>query len=132
MNMIIFEIVIGILTIIGISFNLGRIRTFGRLKLRQLSDNMERDNTELHIKLAKDILRCCIAVTNQTYVDELKADNRFGLAEQESARLMTTQLFLITLGKDTKKVLSKIFGDLDLWIKVNMEDMIAESKKKEE
>ena len=65
--------------------------------------------------LSETITKCVIA-TNQTYVDNLKAQGAFDMDAQKIAFQKTYDAVLIILADDAKNYLTNIVGDFNTYL----------------
>lgn len=100
--------VIGLLT--------GFIIQFLKVKEKEINDKLENENLEIYITMLNDTIIACVMATTQTYVEALKKENAFTKEAQEEAFRRTYEAIMATLTEESKKYLTKIYGDLEAYI----------------
>lgn len=78
---------------------------------------------------SEDIVKKCVAMVNQTFVDSLKKEGTFDLEAQKKAFEMAREEILKMLSFDTQALIMDQLGDIDDWLKVQIEAAVASEKK---
>lgn len=81
-----------------------------------------------YLIMLKDTITTCVAATNQTYVEALKNKNAFDKEAQEYAYKTTYNAVMAILTEESTVYLNSAVGDLEEYIKQQIEGTIAESK----
>ena len=82
-----------------------------------------------YIDLLSSTIKECVTSTNQVYVNSLKAQEKFTVDAQHEAFKMTYDKVMTILSEDAVKVLSTIYGDLDLYITSKIESEVLRENK---
>lgn len=77
-----------------------------------------------YIDLLSSTIKEAVVSTNQTYTNSLKRQGEFTLDAQKEAFKMTYDKVMTILSQDAVKVLSTIYGDLDLYITSKIESEV--------
>lgn len=113
----IFEVCIipllGILTGFAVKF----IKT----KSAQIQARIDNELVDKYVGLASDVITACVVSTNQTYIESLKKEGRFDTEAQKLAFDKTVTSVERILSDEAKKVLTEAFGDLDAYIRNQIE-----------
>lgn len=83
-----------------------------------------------YIKMLADTITTCVIATNQTYVDSLKEQGKFNEEAQKQAFNLTLNAVLAILGAEGQEYLTEIYGDLNIYIKQQIEVAVNQNKKK--
>lgn len=83
-----------------------------------------------YIKMLADTITTCVIATNQTYVDSLKEQGKFDKEAQKQAFNFTLDAVLAILGDEGQEYLAEIYGDLNTYIKQQIEVSVNKNKKK--
>lgn len=83
-----------------------------------------------YIKMLADTITTCVIATNQTYVDSLKEQGKFDEEAQKQAFNFTLDAVLAILGDEGQEYLAEIYGDLNTYIKQQIEVSVNKNKKK--
>lgn len=89
------------------------------------SDNEVVDEYLLDIT---DIIYQAVICTTQTYVDALKAEGKFDAEAQAKAFEMTKDTVMVLLAEDAILFLADMYGDVDLWLKTKIEQIVNDTK----
>lgn len=81
-----------------------------------------------YIDLLSSTIKEAVTSTNQVYVNALKAHNEFSSDAQKEAFKMTYDKVMTILSEDAVKVLTTIYGDLDLYIETKIESEVLANK----
>lgn len=82
-----------------------------------------------YIDMLVNTVNACVIATNQTYVETLKAEGSFDEEAQKKAFEMTYQSVLNILSEDAKKYLTSAIGDLDEFLRKQIEVEVNINKK---
>ena len=95
--------------------------------------NAEMDNAlfEKYTQMLLQTVEACVNATNQTYVDELKKQGKFGWEEHDIAYHKTLDAVKAILSAEAQKYLAEIYGDLDLYIANLIQDNVRFLKMSE-
>ena len=111
---------IGVLTGFGIKWL--------KAKEVQVLEKVDSDLGDKYIAMLFDTISTCVTATTQTYVDSLKAQDKFDAAAQKTALLMTKDAVLTTLNDEAREYLSTIYGDLNAFIIAKIESEVKAQK----
>lgn len=98
---------------------------FMRLKKKFID---ETDSYRALVKL-ENIVMIAVEVTNQTYVDALKAEGKFDVAAHIKAFEKTKQNVIDNIDNKTKKILEKYLKNLDAYIDLCIEKDVKVKKR---
>lgn len=90
-------------------------------KRQEITSTMDEAQKAKYIAMLIETIEDCIKATNQTYVDSLKASGSFNKEAQEKAFKKTYDNIMLILSEESKKYLTEIYGDLDVYIKQKVE-----------
>lgn len=76
-----------------------------------------------------EIVMNSVKTVTQTFVDTLKKDGKFDKASQEEAMKRCLELVQSQLTDDAKKFIQDNFGDIQTWLKTQIESIIYSLKK---
>ena len=84
--------------------------------------------TQMAIRMneATDAVIDAIQNTTQTYVWYMKNNNAFDIQAQKEALRLTTETAKLLMSDAAKETITKVSGDVDVWIKTMIESKIAE------
>lgn len=89
---------------------------FVKSKVSELKENNNNELFNKYLDMLVDFVETCVVATNQTYVDSLKAQGRFGPEEQNIAYHKTFDAVKAIMTEEMQKVLSEVYTDLDFYI----------------
>lgn len=100
------------------------------LAAKQKEVEMNRANTAFKATERKiwNIIRSAVDTTNQTFVDALKKDNKFDKDAWEQAYKKTYVAIMKQLSADTLDFINVAYGDVDEYIRNQVESYIADGK----
>ncbi len=107
---------IGILCTYGIAFM--------RKKVKEMQDNSQNELFNKYSDMLMGIVETCVIATNQTYVDELKEQGRFGPEEHDIAYHKTFDAIKALLTEEMQKVLTEVYTDLDFYISQLIQEQV--------
>ena len=99
-----------------------------RAKETEALDKVDSDMGDKYISLLFDTITTCVSATSQTYVDSLKAQNKFDAEAQKIAFEKSYNAVMTTLSEEAKQYLSIIYGDLTAFIKTKIEAEVKTQK----
>ncbi len=99
---------IGILCTYGIAFM--------HKKIKELQDNVKNELFTKYSDMLVSIIETCVIATNQTYVEELKKQGRFGPEEHDIAYHKTFDAVKALMTEEMQKVLGEVYKDIDFYI----------------
>mgnify|MGYP004654040737 CR=1 FL=1 len=76
------------------------------------------------MRLVENAVDC----VSQTYVDTLKKQGKFDAEAQKNAYNQAVEAITKLMDDDMKQVLTSIYGDLTIWMKVTIEAYIKSQK----
>lgn len=107
---------IGILCSYGIAFM--------QKKVKEMQVNANNDLFNKYSDMLMGIVETCVIATNQTYVDELKEQGRFGPEEHDVAYHKTFDAIKALLTEEMQKVLTEVYTDLDFYISQLIQEQV--------
>ena len=107
---------IGILCSYGIAFM--------QKKVKEMQVNANNDLFNKYSDMLMGIVETCVIATNQTYVDELKEQGRFGPDEHDVAYHKTFDAIKALLTEEMQKVLTEVYTDLDFYISQLIQEQV--------
>ncbi len=107
---------IGILCSYGIAFM--------HKKLKEMQDNVKNDLFNKYSDMLMGIVETCVIATNQTYVDELKEQGRFGPEEHDIAYHKTFDAIKALMTEEMQKVLTEVYTDIDFYISQLIQEQV--------
>lgn len=110
----------GILCAYGIAF----LKKYAE-GIKEQTDN---DLYDKYIDMLISTIETCVIATNQTYVDELKKQGKFGPEEHDIAYHKTLDAVKAILSEEAQKYLATIYGDLDFYISQLIQESVRVNK----
>lgn len=107
---------IGILCSYGIAFM--------QKKVKEMQANAQNELFNKYSDMLMGIVETCVIATNQTYVDELKEQGRFGPEEHDIAYHKTFDAIKSLLTEEMQKVLTEVYTDLDFYISQLIQEQV--------
>lgn len=101
---------------------------FINAKKNQIISTTENELQKKYIDMLANTINSCVIATNQTYVDAMKNQNAFDKEAQQKAFDKTVTAVEAILTDDARKYLSAAYGDLDLYIKQQIEATVKLEK----
>lgn len=101
---------------------------FIQAKKNQVISLTENELQKKYIDMLANTINSCVIATNQTYVDAMKNQNAFDKEAQQKAFEKTVTAVEAILTDDARKYLSAAYGDLDLYIKQQIEATVKLEK----
>ncbi len=107
---------IGILCSYGIAFM--------RKKVKEMQEKSQNDLFNKYSDMLISIIETCVIATNQTYVDELKEQGRFGPEEHDIAYHKTFDAVKALMTEEMQKVLTEVYTDIDFYISQLIQEQV--------
>ena len=99
-----------------------------KVKKTELAAQTDNELAKKYMDLLANTIETCVIATNQTYVDALKDKNAFDEAAQKEAFKKTYEAVLTILTDEAQVYLSNAVGDLELYIKQQIEATVNANK----
>ncbi len=115
-----------IIPLLGILCNF--LIEFIKIKKAEVAAQTDNELAKKYMDLLVDTIETCVIATNQTYVDALKDKNAFDAEAQKEAFKKTYEAVYAILTDEAKKYLEQIVGDLELYIKQQIEAAVNTNK----
>lgn len=87
-----------------------------RAKTNELTKISNNDTLDKYLKMLAETVSKCVIATNQTYVDNLKAQGKFDGPAQKTAFLMTLDAVMDIMGEEVIIYLNEACGDISIYI----------------
>lgn len=97
-------------------------------KKSEIEDNQKNSDFSNTITKALEIVETVVKYVSQTYVDDLKAKGTFDADAQAEALNKAMETIQSQLDEDTKNLIITAYGDLQQWLRVQIESTIKDSK----
>lgn len=97
-------------------------------KKSEIEDNQKNSDFSNTITKALEIVETVVKYVSQTYVDDLKAKGAFDADAQAEALNKAMETIQSQLDEDTKNLIITAYGDLQQWLRVQIESTIKDSK----
>ena len=107
---------IGILCTYGIAFL--------RKKTSEIQENVNNELFTKYSDMLMGIVETCVIATNQTYVDELREQGKFGPEEHDIAYHKTFDAVKALLTEEMQKVLGEVYTDIDFYISQLIQEQV--------
>ena len=104
----------GVVVSVGIPYLFSLIK--GKLKCQKAQQYIDR---------AQEYLTSAVAMTNQVFVNQLKADGKFDEENQAAAFQMAMDTWLKMLSDDMKNVIIAEVGNFEAWAEAQLEARVA-------
>ena len=95
--------------------------------MKLLKDKINNDKVNKYIDKAQNVIIQCVDYVNQTYVDALKEEGKFGKEAQHTAFEMSKDYVYKLLDEKAKEAVVEIFGDFELWVDSMIESSVRNS-----
>lgn len=99
-----------------------------KIKKTEIAAQTDSDLAKKYIDLLANTIETCVIATNQTYVDALKDKDAFDADAQKEAFKKTYDAVLAILTDEAKVYLTNAVGDLELYIKQQIEASVNANK----
>ena len=111
---------------------LGILCVYGVTALKKYAEGIkeqtDNDLYDKYIDMLISTIETCVIATNQTYVDELKKQGKFGPEEHNIAYHKTFDAVKALLSEEAQKYLATIYGDLDFYISQLIQESVRVNK----
>ena len=111
---------------------LGILCVYGVTALKKyaegIKEHTDNDLYDKYIDMLISTIETCVIATNQTYVDELKKQGKFGPEEHNIAYHKTFDAVKALLSEEAQKYLATIYGDLDFYISQLIQESVRVNK----
>ena len=94
------------------------------IKIGELTEQKNDAQFTKYMTLLQDTVISCVIATNQTYVDTLKAQDKFDLEAQKVALQKTYDAVMAILTEDAIKYLNSVLGDFDAYVNTMIESQV--------
>lgn len=99
-----------------------------KIKKAEAAASTDNELAKKYMDLLMNSIETCVIATNQTYVDALKDKNAFDAEAQKEAFKKTYEAVLAILTDEAQMYLTNIVGDLELYIKQQIEASVNANK----
>jgi len=99
-----------------------------RAKSEQAAVKINNDLVRSYTQEAIEAVLQAVTYTSQTYVDSLKMQGRFDVDAQKVAFATAKEVALALLTEDAKKMITDLYGDLNVWLDTKIEQTVKEQK----
>ncbi len=118
------EILLNVLSVVVTAIVIPLISYLG-LKLTQwLNTKIKNEKGQALIQKATEVVLNAVKCVFQTYVDSLKKEGKFDKEAQLTAFNLAKDTALKQLGDDAKSYIAQNYGDLEEWLKTQIEASI--------
>lgn len=97
-------------------------------KIKQLAEKMETEKMAEYLYLISSAVLSAVTYTTQTYVYELKKADKFSEANQKIALDKALESAKLMLTKETKTFIEKVYGDIDKYLEMLIEESVNVQK----
>ena len=97
---------------------------FIKSKVSELKETNENELFNKYLDMLVGFVETCVIATNQTYVDSLKEQGRFGPEEHDIAYHKTFDAIKALMTDEMQKVLSEVYSDLDFYISQLIQEQV--------
>lgn len=118
----VIEMLVGLIVTAGIPY------LFALLKSK-----VQHTKAQQYLDRAEEYLTSAVAMVNQVFVDQLKADGKFNEENQTEAFQMAMDTWMDMLSEDMKDVITEEVGNFSTWAEAQIEarvKMLKEEKAK--
>lgn len=102
--------------------------SFLRVKSDELKAKINNNMIAKYITLGEQIIESAVVAVNQTFVEELKKNEKFTKEKQKEAFEKCKSIVLSLLTDNVRTMLEYIYGDLDSWIETKIELYVNNQK----
>ncbi len=99
-----------------------------KAKAEQATVKINNELARQYLQEAIDSVLQAVTYTSQTYVDSLKMQGRFDVDAQKVAFATAKEVALALLTEDAKKMITDLYGDLNVWLDTKIEQTVKEQK----
>ena len=97
-------------------------------KISELKQKSKSETTKKYLDMLDDTIANAVLATTQTYVDSLKAQNKFDLDAQKAAFKQTYDAVMKVLTTDAIKYITESVGDLETYVTNKIESQVKIGK----
>lgn len=90
-------------------------------------DKIHNDRINKYVDKAANVVNQIVDFVNQTYVDGLKKEGKFGREQQKVAFEMSKEYALQLINTEAKNACIEVFGDFELWLNSMIESSVRSS-----
>lgn len=102
--------------------------TFIRMKKTELVNKTEDEKAQKYLDMIGETVIDCVLTTNQTYVDSLKAQDKFDAEAQKIAFQKTYDMVIKFLSAEAKDYITEVYGDITEYLTSKIEAQVNLSK----
>ena len=99
-----------------------------KAKAEQATIKINNELVQQYLQEAVDSVLQAVTFTSQTYVDNLKKQGKFDADAQKVAFATAKEVALQLLTEDAKKMITDLYGDLNVWLDTKIEQTVKEQK----
>ena len=97
-------------------------------KIENVKTKTTNEQTQKYLDLAEKTLTQCIQSTTETFVSEVKKSGEFTKETGSQAFIQSKEAFLSTISTEVETAIKDSYGDMDKWIEVAIESILADQK----
>lgn len=120
------EIIINIISVVVTVIVIPLITLIGTKLVTWINSKTNNEKASNMLTTATNAVRTVL----QTYVDSLKKEGRFDEASQKLALFKAKDIALSQIGVNVQMYIEKTYGDLDLWLTIQIEATIDALKNR--
>ncbi|MBS6440794.1 MAG: hypothetical protein KH380_00175 [Coprobacillus sp.] len=124
------EMLINIISVLVTAVVIPVISLLGAKLVSWLSTKIKNEKANKMIKTATEIVVSAVKTVFQTYVDALKKEGKFDKESQILALTKAKDIALSQMTEDVKEFIQTNYGELDLWLTIQIEATINTLKMK--
>ena len=106
----------------------GYLVAYLKAKKEELQTGIKNQTYNKYLDMLENTISNCVLSTTQTYVDNLKKQNKFDIEAQKTAFNMTFQKVKSSLTEEGEEYLKEIISDLDTYISNRIEAEVITNK----
>lgn len=118
------EMLINIISVLVTAVVIPVISLLGAKLVSWLSTKIKNEKANKMIKTATEIVVSAVKTVFQTYVDALKKEGKFDKESQILALTKAKGIALSQMTEDVKEFIQTNYGELDLWLTIQIEATI--------
>lgn len=107
---------------------IGILCSYAIMFMKSKASELKKENDDYlfnkYLDMLVGIVETCVIATNQTYVDELKEQGKFGPDEHDIAYHKTFDAIKALLTEEMQKVLTEVYTDLDFYISQLIQEQV--------
>lgn len=124
------EMLINIISVLVTAVVIPVISLLGAKLVSWLSTKIKNEKANKMIKTVTEIVVSAVKTVFQTYVDALKKEGKFDKESQILALTKAKDIALSQMTEDVKEFIQTNYGELDLWLTIQIEATINTLKMK--